>query len=89
MVWAGISLGGHTDLHVFQGGTLNGVRYQDEILDPYVCPCTGAIANDFLSMDDNARAHRAVIVEEYLEDLGLELMEWLVLSPDLNLIEHL
>ncbi|GBM81809.1 hypothetical protein AVEN_12916-1 [Araneus ventricosus] len=36
MVWAGISLGGHTDLHVFHGGTLTGVRYRDEILDPYV-----------------------------------------------------
>ncbi|KFM67382.1 hypothetical protein X975_05896, partial [Stegodyphus mimosarum] len=27
MVWAGISLGGHTGLHVFHGGTLTGVRY--------------------------------------------------------------
>ncbi|GFX90207.1 transposable element Tcb2 transposase [Trichonephila clavipes] len=34
MVWAGISLSGHTDLHVFQGGTLTGVKYQDDILDP-------------------------------------------------------
>ncbi|GBN40837.1 hypothetical protein AVEN_274480-1 [Araneus ventricosus] len=36
MVWAGISLGGYTDLHVFHGGTLTGVRYRDEILDPHV-----------------------------------------------------
>ncbi|GFX90301.1 transposable element Tc3 transposase [Trichonephila clavipes] len=35
MVWTGISLGGDTDLHVFQGGTLTGVRYRDDILDPY------------------------------------------------------
>ncbi|GBM46836.1 hypothetical protein AVEN_112185-1 [Araneus ventricosus] len=35
MVWAGISLGGHTDLHVYHGGTLTGVRYREryEILD--------------------------------------------------------
>ncbi|GFW71248.1 transposable element Tcb2 transposase [Trichonephila clavipes] len=72
MVWAGISLGGHTDPDVFQGGTLTGVRYQDEILDPYVRPYAGAIGNDFILMDDNARPHRAVIVEEYLEGLGLE-----------------
>ncbi|GFX98395.1 transposable element Tcb2 transposase [Trichonephila clavipes] len=38
MVWAGISLNSHTDLHVFQGGTLTGVRYWDEIIDPYVYP---------------------------------------------------
>ncbi|GFU50283.1 transposable element Tcb2 transposase [Trichonephila clavipes] len=42
MVWAGILLGGHTDLHVFQGGTLTGVRYRDETLDPYVRPYAGA-----------------------------------------------
>ncbi|GFV74590.1 hypothetical protein TNCV_5130321 [Trichonephila clavipes] len=43
------------------------VQQPDEILDPYVCPYAGAIGNDFILMDDNARPHRAVIVEEYLE----------------------
>ncbi|GFT69107.1 DDE_3 domain-containing protein [Trichonephila clavipes] len=72
MVCTGISLGGHTDLHVFQGGTLTGMRYRNEILDPYVRPYTGAIANEFILMDNNARPHQAVIVEKYLENLGLE-----------------
>ncbi|GFW84046.1 uncharacterized protein TNCV_1662131 [Trichonephila clavipes] len=72
LVWAGISLGGHTDLHVFHGGTVTGLRYRDEILDPYVRPYAAAICNDFILMDDNARPHRARIVEEYLEDHGLE-----------------
>ncbi|GFX10551.1 DDE_3 domain-containing protein [Trichonephila clavipes] len=40
-------------------------------------------------MEDNARPHRAVIVEEYLGGLGLERMEWPARSPDLNPIEHL
>ncbi|GFW82025.1 DDE_3 domain-containing protein [Trichonephila clavipes] len=40
-------------------------------------------------MDDNARPHRARIVEEFLEDHGLERMEWPARSPDLNPIEHL
>ncbi|GFU89904.1 transposable element Tcb2 transposase [Trichonephila clavipes] len=39
LVWAGISLGVATDLHVFHGGTVTGLRYRDEILDPYVRPC--------------------------------------------------
>ncbi|GFV14601.1 transposable element Tc3 transposase [Trichonephila clavipes] len=89
LVWAGISLGGHTDLHVFQGGTVTGLRYRDETLDPYVRPYAAAIGNDFILMDDNARPHRARIVEEYLEDHGLERMEWPARSPDLNPIEHL
>ncbi|GFX20982.1 transposable element Tc3 transposase [Trichonephila clavipes] len=89
LVWAGISLGGHTDLHVFHGGTVTGLRYRDEILDPYVHPYAAAIGNDFILMDDNARPHRARIVEEYLDDHGLERMEWPARSPDLNPIEHL
>ncbi|GFW61685.1 transposable element Tcb2 transposase [Trichonephila clavipes] len=89
LVWAGISLGGHTGLHVFHGGTVSGLRYRDEILDPYVHPYAAAIGNDFILMDDNARPHRARIVEEYLEDHGLERMEWSARSPDLNPIEHL
>ncbi|GBO15981.1 hypothetical protein AVEN_255782-1 [Araneus ventricosus] len=49
----------------------------------------GAIGNDFILMDDNARPHRAVVVEDYLEGHGLERMEWLAQSSDLNQIEHL
>ncbi|GFV19800.1 transposable element Tcb2 transposase [Trichonephila clavipes] len=55
LVWAGISLSDHTDLHVFHGGTVTGLRYRDEILDPYVRPYAAAIGNDFILMDDNAR----------------------------------
>ncbi|GFS60965.1 transposable element Tcb2 transposase [Trichonephila clavipes] len=52
LVWAGISLGGHTDLHVFHGGTVTGLRYRDETLDPYVRPYAAAIGNEFILMDD-------------------------------------
>ena len=58
MVWAGISLSGHTDLHVFHGGNLTDVRYRDEILDVYVRPYAAVIGNDSNLMDDdNARPH--------------------------------
>ncbi|GFW22927.1 transposable element Tcb2 transposase [Trichonephila clavipes] len=89
--WFGqeISLGGHTDLHVFHGGTVTGLRYRDEILDPYARPYAASIGKDFILMDDNARPHRARIVEEYLEDHGLERMGLPARSPDLNPIEHL
>ena len=39
-------------------------------------------------MDDNARPHTAHAIQEYLEREGIEPLEWLALSPDLNPIEH-
>ena len=54
MVRAGISLGCHTDLHVFHGGNLTGVRYREEILDASVRPYAAVIGNDFILIDDNA-----------------------------------
>ncbi|GBM53828.1 hypothetical protein AVEN_24104-1 [Araneus ventricosus] len=80
---------GHTHLHVVHGGTLTDVRYRDEILDPYVSPYAGAIGNVFILMDDNARPHRSVIVEDYDEGDDLERMEWSAQSPDLNELEDL
>ena len=38
MVWGGISLSGPTELHILDGGTLTGVRYITDILEPYVVP---------------------------------------------------
>lgn len=42
----------------------------------------GAIANNFLLQEDNARLHTALIVEHYFQ-----LMEWPSESLDKNLIE--
>ena len=74
MVWAVISYNGRTDLHVFKNGTVNGQRYRDEILAPYVVPYAGAVGQEFILMDDNATAHRARIVNAYLEDQGIHRM---------------
>ena len=37
---------------------LTGVRYRDEILHPIMRPFAGAIGDDFILIDDNARPHR-------------------------------
>ena len=59
MVWAGISAQGKTDLHVIDNGTLTALRYVNEILDVYVRPYAGAVGENFILMDDNARAHKS------------------------------
>ena len=88
MVWAGISYDGRTDLHVFMNGTVTGLRYRDEILSPYVVPYAGAVGQDFILMDDNATAHRSRIVTAFLDQQGIERMDWPARSPDLNPLEH-
>ena len=88
MVWGGICYDGVTDLHVIRDGSLTGVRYRDEILHPIVRPFAGAVGENFMLMDDNARPHRARVVEAYLEGEGIERMDWPARSPDMNPIEH-
>ncbi|GFV85675.1 transposable element Tcb2 transposase [Trichonephila clavipes] len=36
LVWEGIMIGSRTDLHIFDAGSVNGTRYCNEILLPYV-----------------------------------------------------
>ncbi|GFV01219.1 DDE_3 domain-containing protein [Trichonephila clavipes] len=43
---------------------------------------------EFLFMDDNARPHRASIVDECLQSEDITRMDWPAYSPDLNPIEH-
>ena len=88
MVWAGISAQGKTDLHVIDKGTLTAERYVNEILDVHVRPYAGAIGPDFILMDDNARAHRVRITNQYLEQAAIVRLDWPARSPDLNPIEH-
>ncbi|GFV77445.1 transposable element Tcb2 transposase [Trichonephila clavipes] len=89
LVWGGIMLGSRTDPHIFDAGSVNGTRYCNEILLPYVRLFIGAMGLQFLFMDVNAPCHRTVAAEQLLESDDIERMDWLARSPDLNPIEYL
>ena len=87
MVWGGIMLNGRMDLHIFMGGprnTVNAQRYRGEVLRPHVRLFRGAVGPHFLLMDDNARPHRAALVDEFLAGEDIQRMDWPARSADLN-----
>ncbi|GFS48071.1 transposable element Tc3 transposase [Trichonephila clavipes] len=87
LVWGGIILGSRTDLNV-QSVTMTAHSYRDVILEQHVRLFRGAMGAEFLFMDDNARPHRANIVDECLHSEDITRMDWPAYSPDLNEIEH-
>ncbi|GFS74777.1 DDE_3 domain-containing protein [Trichonephila clavipes] len=63
---------------------------RDVILEQHVRLFRGTMGVEFLFMSDNARPHRAIIVDECLqsEDITRIGPDWPAYSPDLNPIEH-
>lgn len=88
MVWGGISIGGRTDLVLLQGNMTAQV-YVNQIILPVVVPYAGAVGENFLLMQDNARPHVAQITINVLEQQQISLLEWPAQSPDMNPLEHL
>lgn len=89
MVWGAISYEARTDLVIFDRGNLNANRYVVEVLEPHVMPFAPFIGENFLLMHDNAKAHVARIVTQYLEDVNILTLPWPARSPDMNPIEHI
>ncbi|GFV14871.1 transposable element Tcb2 transposase [Trichonephila clavipes] len=72
LVWGGMMLGSRTDLHIFHAGSVNGTRYCNEILLPYVrlFERSGVCSSFF--MNDNAPCPRTVAAEQLLESVYIE-----------------
>ncbi|KFM60351.1 Transposable element Tcb2 transposase, partial [Stegodyphus mimosarum] len=81
-------LDGRTPLHVFERGSVTGVRYRDEVLEPYVSIFRGAVGPEFILQDDSTRPNKALPVDEFLEKEDICQIDWPARSPDLNLIQH-
>ncbi|GFT85544.1 transposable element Tcb2 transposase [Trichonephila clavipes] len=75
LVLGGIMLNGRTELHIFDRGSVIGDRYCEEVLLLHVRLFRGAIGPDFIFMDDNARPHRTLAVEELLESEDITRMD--------------
>lgn len=91
MFWAGFMWNTRTELVIMEGdldAPRNGVtaRIYLEILKEHLPTILG---HDSIFMQDNAPIHTARIIQEWLEEEGIEVMGWPPYSPDLNPIENL
>lgn len=87
-VWAGIFTGGRTELVVLINQTMNAERYLNQVLRPIVLPFAIQRRPNFSYVDDNARPHRARIINNFFEENEIPRLIWPSRSPDLNPIEH-
>ncbi|GFX34324.1 transposable element Tcb1 transposase [Trichonephila clavipes] len=67
---------------------MTGHSYRYVVLEQHVRLFRGVMGAEFLFMDDNARPHRANIVDEFLQSEDITRIDWPAYSPDLNPIEH-
>ncbi|GFW05277.1 transposable element Tcb1 transposase [Trichonephila clavipes] len=86
-VWGGIILRSKTDLRV-QSVTMTGHIYRDVILEQHVRLFRCSMGAEFLFRDDNARPHRANVVDDCIQSKDITRMDWPAYSPNRNPIEH-
>jgi transposase len=91
MFWAGFGEEMQTGLIPLQGDPLapnHGVSARI-IYELYKDQLPSLMDDADIFMHDNAPVHKARIIQELLQDLGIEVMDWPPYSPDLNPIENL
>ncbi|GFT18395.1 DDE_3 domain-containing protein [Trichonephila clavipes] len=68
-------LDGRTPLFAFERGSVTGVRYRDEVLEPFVRLFRGAWGPEFILINVKVRLHRALLVDECLESEDIRRMD--------------
>lgn len=74
MVWTGINLNGRTFHHVFRNDSMTGVMFKVYILILYVNFFGDAVGPHFISMDINADLDKAHLINEFLKNENIWLM---------------
>ena len=74
MVWGGITMTGRTELYICQGNVA-GLYYRDNVIEPVV-PHARLHGNAVIFQDDNARAHRARVVQDHLQFRSITTLPW-------------
>lgn len=82
-VSSGVMLSSRRNLHLFQGGSVTGIRYCTEIILPYVRVFRGAVRTNFLFMNDKATLYRTGIVTELWKSEAIQRKDCPIRSQDL------
>lgn len=87
MIWGAIFYGGRSDLCFID--TMVDRWVYIKILEDYLLPIYSKNRRKkFIFQDDGAPCHRAKAVDQWKKSQGLECLEWVGQSPDMNPIEH-
>ena len=87
MVWWAICHGSRSPLVIIPG-TLNAIRYINNVTEPVLLPFLQELENSIFQQD-NARPHTARVTMEYLHNSNVDMVPWPSRSSDLSLIEHI
>ena len=78
-----------TPLHRVQGN-LTGIGFRDDVIQPGAHPALQAMGHGAILQCDNARPHRACVVNDFSQQQQEDThIDWSASSHDLNPIEHL
>jgi hypothetical protein len=76
MLWAGIRLGGRTQL-VWIQGNMTAQKYHEKVVDPVIVPHRIQMGPEFLLMRYNVPSHMARLVLAAVRDSYIEVLDWL------------